>query len=218
MISHSIPFIVAAYFLGSIPFGKLIATVVAHINITQRGSGNIGATNVARELGLKWGLFTLFFDILKGFVPVAIFAHYIAGMGEGSDVWLSAVGLSALLGHQFSIFLKFRGGKGVATAVGVYLAMSYPACLLAVLVFVLTVYKWDFISLGSMLSAAAMPGFLALFGKSQGIVIGSGIVAAFICLKHTGNIQRLLKGNERKWRNRQNQASRSRSLSSSSSE
>lgn len=217
MMPQSIFFVVAAYFLGSVPFGKLIASRIARINITQRGSGNIGATNVARELGVKWGLFTLFLDMLKGFVPVAFFVHYVSKMG-GNEMWVFAVGLSALLGHQFSVFLKFRGGKGVATAVGVYLAISVPACLIAALVFVLTVYKWDFISLGSVLSAAAMPGLLALFGESRIIVIGSAVVATLICLKHAGNIERLLKGKERKWRSRQNQASKSSSLSSSSSE
>jgi glycerol-3-phosphate acyltransferase PlsY len=217
MTSLSTFFAVAAYFLGSVPFGKLIASGVARINITQRGSGNIGATNVARELGVKWGLFTLFLDMLKGFVPVAFFVRYASEMG-GNDIGLFAVGLSALLGHQFSIFLKFRGGKGVATAVGVYLVISPPACLVAVLVFVLTVYKWDFISLGSMFSAAAMPGLLALFGQSQVIVFGSAIVAVMICLKHAGNIKRLIQRKERKWRRQQNQASKSSSLSSSSSE
>jgi len=214
---QSIFFALAAYFLGSIPFGKLVATGVANINITQRGSGNIGATNVARELGVKWGVFTLLLDMLKGFVPVAVFAHYGSETG-GNDLAVFAVGLSALLGHQFSIFLKFRGGKGVATAVGVYLVISLPACLFGILVFVLTVYKWDFISLGSILSAAAMPGLLALFGESPITVIGSAVVAVLICLKHAGNIERLLRGKERKWRRRQHQTSKSSSLSSSSSE
>jgi glycerol-3-phosphate acyltransferase PlsY len=217
MTSLWIFFALAAYLLGSVPFGKLIASGVARVDIRQRGSGNIGATNVARELGVKWGLFTLSLDMLKGFLPVAIFARTASDMG-GNDIGLFAVGLLALVGHQFSVFLKFRGGKGVATAVGVYLVISLPACLAGVLVFVLTVYKWHFISLGSILSAAAMPGLLALFGGSQVTVIGSAIVAALICLKHAGNIERLLKGKERKWRSRRNQASKSRSLSSSSSE
>lgn len=217
MIQQSVLFVLAAYFLGSIPFGKLVASGVAHINITQRGSGNIGATNVARELGVKWGLFTLFLDMLKGFVPVAIFTYYRSKTG-GDDLTMIAIGLSALLGHQFSVFLKFRGGKGVATAVGVFLVISLPACLLGVLVFVLTVYKSDFVSLGSVLSAAIMPALLALFGESPIIVIGSSIVASLICLKHAANIGRLFRGKERKWSRRRNQTSTSSSLSSSSSE
>ena len=217
MVIQIIFFIVAAYVLGSIPFGKIIANQVARINITQRGSGNIGATNVARELGITWGIVTLLLDMLKGFVPVFIYAHYVSP-GIGHEAGLIAVGISALLGHQFSIFLKFRGGKGVATAVGVYLAISPLACLVSFLVFVLTVYKWDFVSLGSMLSASVMPALLALFGKSPVFIIGSFIVAALICFKHAENIQRLLKGEERRWRERRSQPSNPRSLSNSSSE
>ena len=218
MVFQSIFFIAATYFLGSIPFGKIIARQVARINITQRGSGNIGATNVARELGVTWGIVTLLLDILKGFIPVFLYAHYVSQTGIGNETGLFAVSISALLGHQFSIFLKFRGGKGVATAVGIYLVISTLACLLSFIVFVLTVYKWDFVSLGSMLSASVMPALLAVFGKSSIFIIGSFIVAAFICLKHTANIQRLLKGEERRWRERRNQPSKPRSLSNSSSE
>ena len=202
MVLQSIFFIVAAYFLGSIPFGKVIAGKVAHINITKRGSGNIGATNVARELGVTWGLVTLLLDMFKGFIPVFLYAQYFSQTGVGHEMGLFSVGISALLGHQFSIFLKFRGGKGVATAVGIYLVISPLVCLLACLVFILTVYKWDFVSLGSMLSATTMPAFLALVGKSQILIIGSAIVAALICLKHADNIKRLFKGKERKWRGR----------------
>lgn len=211
-------FIVTAYLLGSIPFGKLIAKRVARINITQRGSGNIGATNVARELGITWGLVTLLLDMLKGFLPVFLYAHYILQAGIEFETCLSAIGLAALLGHQFSIFMRFRGGKGVATAIGIYLVISPLACLMAVIVFILTVYKWDFVSLGSMLAAIVMPGLLALFGKSQPLVTTSIIVAALICFKHKGNIKRLVKGEERKWRGEKNQPNRSRSRSNSSSE
>ena len=218
MIYQCIMFIVTAYLLGSIPFGKLIAKRVAHINITQRGSGNIGATNVARELGITWGLVTLLLDMLKGFLPVFLYAHYILQVGFEFEVCLSAIGLAALLGHQFSIFMRFRGGKGVATAIGIYLVISPLACLIAVIVFILSVYKWDFVSLGSMLAAIVMPGLLALFGKSQPLVTTSIIVAALICFKHKGNIKRLVKGKERKWRGEKNQPNRSRSRSNSSSE
>ena len=218
MIYQCIMFIVTAYLLGSIPFGKLIAKRVARINITQRGSGNIGATNVARELGITWGLVTLLLDMLKGFLPVFLYAHYILQAGIEFETCLSAIGLSALLGHQFSIFMRFRGGKGVATAIGIYLVISPLACLMAVIVFILTVYKWDFVSLGSMLAAIVMPGLLALFGKSQPLVTTSIIVAALICFKHKGNIKRLVKGEERKWRGEKNQPNRSRSRSNSSSE
>jgi glycerol-3-phosphate acyltransferase PlsY len=122
------------------------------------------------------------------------------------------------LGHQFSIFMKFHGGKGVATAIGIYLAISPLACIAAVIVFILTVYTWDFVSLGSILATIVMPVLLAFFGKSQPLVTSSILVAALICFKHKGNIKRLVKGKERKWRGEINQPNRSRSRSNSSSE
>ena len=218
MMSQTFIFAVAAYLSGSIPFGKLIAGKVAHIDITQRGSGNIGATNVARELSIKWGTLTLFLDLLKGFVPVALFACLAPKAGIGHEIGLFVVGLSALLGHQFSVFLSFRGGKGVGTALGIYLAISPLSCLSALVLFILIVYIWDFVSLASMLSAFSMPFLFALFGKTPPLVIGALIAAALICLKHKENIQRLLKGDERKWSERNIQVNSSSSLSSSSSE
>lgn len=219
MLSQGILYAIAAYLFGSVPFGKLIAKRVAQIDITTRGSRNIGAANVARELGVNWGLLTLLLDILKGFIPVVLCSRYASHvLGADHGLAVSVVGLSALLGHQFSIFMRFRGGKGVATAIGIYLATSPLACLMAVIVFILTVYKWNFVSLGSMLAAIVMPGLLALFGKSQPLVTTSIIVAALICFKHKGNIKRLVKGKERKWRSKINQPNRSRSRSNSSSE
>lgn len=218
MVFQTFIFAVAAYLFGSIPFGKLIAGKVAHVDITQKGSGNIGATNVARELSIKWGILTLVLDMLKGFVPVVLFACLAPTAGIGHEIGLSVVGLSALLGHQFSIFLKFRGGKGVGTALGIYLAISPLSCLIALMLFILIVYVWDFISLASMLAACAIPFLFAIFGTTPPLVIGAVIAAALIVMKHKDNIQRLIKGDERKWRNRKSQANNSRSLSSSSSE
>jgi glycerol-3-phosphate acyltransferase PlsY len=215
---QSILFAIAAYVIGSIPFGKIIAGSVARIDITQRGSGNIGATNVARELGMKWGVITLVLDVLKGLAPVLIFSLYVSRTGDPYETVLAAIGLCALLGHMFPVFLKFRGGKGVATALGVYLAISPLSCLCGLVLFVLIVIKWDFISLGSVISAGAMPLFLILFGKPQPVIIASLIMALLICYKHKENIQRLIKGEERKWKERNVQANRSSNLSNSSSE
>jgi glycerol-3-phosphate acyltransferase PlsY len=218
MMYQCMTFMGTAYLLGAIPFGKLIARRVARIDITHRGSGNIGATNVARELGIVWGVITLILDMLKGFLPAFLYARYFLQAGFEFEICLSAIGVSALLGHQFSIFMGFRGGKGVATAIGIYLALSPLACLIAVIIFILTVYIWDFISLGSMLAAILMPVLLAFFGTPQPIMTSSIIVAALICFAHRGNIKRLLKGKERKWRTKIDQPNRSRSRSNSSSE
>lgn len=215
---HWIPYAIVAYLLGSVPFGKFIARGVARIDITTRGSRNIGATNVARELGLKWGFLTLVLDILKGFVPVVLFASYVPDTAHSHEIALPLVGLSALLGHQFSLFERFRGGKGVATALGIYLGISPLSSLLAILLFILVVYKWNFVSLGSIIAASAMPLILMLFDTALPLVICSFVIAALICFKHTGNIVRLLKGQETKWRNRTTHPRSSRSLSNSSSE
>lgn len=218
MLYETISCSFAAYLLGSIPFGKYIAQRVASLDITKRGSGNIGATNVARQIGIRWGILTLVLDTLKGFLPVVLFSKFTQNGTPGAEVALSFIGLCALLGHQFSIFQGLRGGKGVATALGVYLGISPLSCLSALLLFLLTVYKWDFISLGSLVAVSAIPLFLALFGKAPPLVVASLLMAAFISLKHKDNIRRLLKGEEIRWRDRGNQPINSRSLSSSSSE
>jgi glycerol-3-phosphate acyltransferase PlsY len=218
MAVGSLLFAVFSFLLGAVPFGRLIGRAVARIDITQRGSRNIGATNVARELGIKWGLLTLLLDTLKGFLPVILCSYYLPRSGAGRELWLSIVGLSALGGHQFSPFLGFQGGKGVATALGVFLALSPVACLLALPLFLFAVYRWDFISLASMVSVSALPIILALLGRPAPVVIAAVAAAGLICYRHRENIDRLLKGEERRWRKGKAQPNRSRSLSNSSSE
>ena len=196
---------------------------MARIDISKRGSGNIGATNVARELGIKWGIITLILDLLKGFVPVVLFSHFCSQAGPFHEAAMAGIGICALLGHMFPVFLGFRGGKGVATALGVYLAISPLSCLCSLVVFIIIVMIWNYISLGSMFSAAVMPLFLILFGKPQPLIIGSLIMALLICYKHKVNIQALIRGEERRWKDRKgkdsnNQAKSSSSLSNSSSE
>lgn len=218
MAYPTIFFAIAAYMVGSIPFGKLIAGHVAHIDITRRGSGNIGATNVAREVGMKWGIITLILDMLKGLAPIVVFSVYASGSGTAYEIALAGIGLCALLGHMFPLFLGFQGGKGVATALGVFLAMSPLSCLCGLILFVLVVVLWDFVSLGSLIAACAMPLFLFLFGKPSPFVAASVVMALLICWKHKENIKRLSKGEEPKWKRRNRQSKSSISLSNSSSE
>jgi glycerol-3-phosphate acyltransferase PlsY len=189
-------FALAAYLLCAIPFGKLLSRKVAGIDITRKGSGNVGATNVARIIGFKWGILTLFLDALKGFIPVYLFRSFSPGLETG----LAVVVLASLLGHQFSLFQNFRGGKGVATALGIYLAISPGYTLIVILFFVLTVYFSNYVSLGSILSAALMPFLLLLSDKPKLSVITAFVMAALIWLKHKENIARLLSGKERGWR------------------
>ena len=205
MVSQTLYFALGAYVLGAIPFGKIIARIIAQIDITKRGSRNIGATNVARELGLKWGILTLVLDVLKGVVPVLIFLAYSVTGDIWDQIALAVVTLCPLLGHQFSVFMRFRGGKGVATALGVYLAISPISCLMGLLVFVLVVLKWDYISLGSMVSAGCIPIFLTIFHQPKPVVLASVILAILIYLRHVENITRLVNGEERKWKQRKNE-------------
>jgi glycerol-3-phosphate acyltransferase PlsY len=191
--------LVAAYLLASIPFGLLISRRVVRLDITKAGSGNIGATNVAREVGLKWGIITLLLDTLKGFIPVAL-AHYLLGSAtEIQEALKGMVGLSALLGHQFSVYNRFRGGKGVATCLGVFLAISPLSCLFSVVIFFVSVSLWRYISLGSILAALTLPIWLYLMGHSTFVVLLSLTISLLITLFHGENIKRLIQGNERRW-------------------
>jgi glycerol-3-phosphate acyltransferase PlsY len=202
MLIQTLYFALGAYLLGAVPFGKIIARLAAQIDITKRGSKNIGATNVARELGIKWGLLTLALDVLKGLVPILVFSAYSLEADLSGRIALAAVSLCPLLGHQFSIFIGFRGGKGVATALGIYLALSPASCLLGLLVFLLVVLKWDFISLGSMVSAGSIPIFLTLFHQPKPVILASVVMAALIYYRHGENVVRLVQGEERKWKQR----------------
>jgi glycerol-3-phosphate acyltransferase PlsY len=189
-------FSLGAYLLCSISFGKLFSRKVAGIDITRKGSGNVGATNVARTIGLKWGILTLLFDALKGFIPVYLFRSF----SPGFEIGLAVVVLASLLGHQFSVFQKFRGGKGVATALGIYLAISPGYTLIVILFFVLMVYFSGYVSLGSILSASLMPLLLLISGAPKLRVITSLVMAALIWFKHKENIGRLFRGQEMGWR------------------
>jgi glycerol-3-phosphate acyltransferase PlsY len=194
--------LIGAYLLGSIPFGLLIGKKVERLDITKAGSGNIGATNVAREVGLKWGIITLLADTLKGFIPVA-FAYYLLGSStEINEALKGMVGFSALLGHQFSIYNRFKGGKGVATCLGVFLAICPISCLFSAIVFFVLVYLWRYISLGSISAALSMPIWLYLVCHSTSMILLSVIMSLLITVQHRENIKRLIQGNERRWERR----------------
>lgn len=192
----SVPlWLVAGYFAGSFPT-SFLGGKLAGIDLRQHGSKNLGATNVYRVLGWKWAVPVGIIDIAKGAIPVAL-----ASRAAGDRTWLPlAVGCAAVLGHVFSVFLRFRGGKGVATAAGVVLALA-PAALgvsAAVWVGVLTVT--GFVSLASMLGAVAFPISVRLFYPASAYVFWVGIVlACFIVFTHRSNIGRLLSGTENRF-------------------
>jgi glycerol-3-phosphate acyltransferase PlsY len=185
--------IILAYLVGSIPFGLILSKVFASTDIRSAGSGNIGATNVMRVLGKKLGVLTLIFDILKG----ALFV-ILAEVVTHSEMWASLAGLAAFLGHLYPIYLKFRGGKGVATSVGIFLFLAPYAFLVDMVIFLLMVYQTRYVSLGSIIAAALLPVILLVFSSSYVYVILAVIMGGFIILRHRDNIQRLRQGRENK--------------------
>ncbi len=201
--------IVVSYLVGSVPFGVILAGAQG-VDIRSVGSGNIGATNVARAIGKRWAYLCFFLDCLKGLVPMLV-----AGMliGEISvvrlSVWLG-VGCAAVLGHVFPIFLKFKGGKGVATSMGVVLglypyltipgAVSFGVWLTALLI-------WRYVSLASILATAAFPltltGAILLhekwcFSELWPLMVVAVAIPALVVVRHAENIKRLLEGSEEK--------------------
>ena len=184
------------YLLGSIPTGLVVSRLFTKIDPRQTGSKNIGATNVYRTAGKKLGILTLAIDVLKGALPVWMAIYW--GLRPH---WVALAGLSPVLGHIFSIFLGFKGGKGVATALGAYLIISPVAVLVEALVFTGIVWKWRFISLGSITCATTIPILIAFFrSDSQAYSVMSVLIAALILYRHQSNIARLLQGTENKWR------------------
>src|SRR5579859_539512 len=188
---------VAGYLLGSIPFGLLFTRIFGGGDVRQAGSGNIGATNVARVAGPLPGILTLLLDAAKGAAAVWLAARF----SNDSATWMVIAALAALIGHCFPVWLKFRGGKGVATAAGVFLMLSPLALLGSVIVFILVVAFWRYVSLGSISAAAAMPLLIYLLWAPHhapplAVTFGALAAAVLIVYKHDGNIQRLVEGEE----------------------
>lgn len=191
---------IAAYLLGSIPFGLLLTRAFGRGDVRKVGSGNIGATNVARAAGLLAGVFTLMLDVAKGAGAVLLAER----LSNDSASWMTVSAFAALLGHCFPIWLKFRGGKGVATATGIFLVLSPLACLAAVILFVLVVAFWRYVSLGSVSAAAAIPLLIYFLWAPRHappltVTLGALAAALLIIYKHRGNLQRLLEGVEPKF-------------------
>jgi glycerol-3-phosphate acyltransferase PlsY len=182
--------IVLAYFCGSIPTGVILARRRG-IDVRKVGSGNIGATNVARSVGKKTGLLTLLGDAAKGLIPVLLVRAL--DLGEAP---LACAAVAALLGHVFSPFLRFSGGKGVATGLGVFLGLAPQAILLALLLFIFTFALSRIVSLASLIAAGATPVLLFLLSYPQGHILAGVIIAGLIIIRHHENIVRLLKGQE----------------------
>lgn len=191
---------VVAYLLGSIPFGLILVRVVRGEDVRLIGSGNIGATNVARSGGAKLGIATLLLDALKGYIAVLI-ALVASHRNSGVDLGLAAslAALCAILGHVFPVWLKFCGGKGVATAVGAFVGLAPRAVLVVLAIFLVIVLISRYVSLGSIVASAIFPLLAFFLYRSESSPAGLAIMlgaSLLIILKHKANIRRLLDGTE----------------------
>ena len=192
--------VLLAYLLGAIPFGLILTKIFGGKDVREHGSGNIGATNVSRVAGPLAGILTLLFDVLKGAAAV-----WLTGRLTGhSALWMMLAGLSALAGHCFPVWLGFKGGKGVATALGVFVMLCPLAALAAFVLFLLVFVFWRYVSLASISAAAAMPlliYFLWAPPHAPPLVVtfGTLFAAALVIYKHKANLQRLLSGSEPKY-------------------
>ena len=238
------------YLLGSVPFGLVVGRIFCKVDVRQDGSGNVGATNVARLCGAKWGVLTLLLDAAKGAVPVLvvlyILPHYwptlfpvkvaadmtvdnwtagiaapspimanltkagmvatiLAKAGLATSGMAAFTALAALLGHLYSAFLKFRGGKAVATTVGIYLVLLPFHLLIAAILCIVVIKRWGFVSLGSITLVCAMPVLLVfsgMFTRNFDYFLLSVCIAVLVVYSHRGNIMRLMSGEEKPWQKR----------------
>ena len=189
--------IVLGYLLGAIPFGYLLVRATGGGDIRFKGSGNIGATNVARTSGWSVGIATLLLDAAKGFLAVRLTEHF----SGGNVRFMMYAGLAAILGHVFPVWLRFEGGKGVATALGVFLAVCWPALAADVLLFLLVAVFWRYVSLASISTAAALPLLVYVLyapghAPPTAISLSTLVAAVMVIVKHRDNIERLLAGTE----------------------
>jgi len=186
--------LIFAYLLGSVPTGVILTKAFSDVDPRVQGSKNIGATNIYRTAGKKLGILTLAGDILKGLIPVVIARGTL-----DSHFWIGAVALAVFVGHLYPVFLKFKGGKGIATGLGAFLALAPLPAILSFLVFAAVVYKSRYISLGSLTATAAFPLFLALLNPYHIYIPFAVVIGLFICWRHRENIQRLMAGKENKF-------------------
>lgn len=186
--------LVFAYFLGSIPFGLFIGKICCGIDIRTEGSKSTGATNVARLCGFKYGVAALILDVAKGFVPVLMASQY-----SHNWAFLSLVAGTAVLGHVFSMFMDMKGGKAVATTIGVFLALAPAAVFWSIVLLLAVIYLSGFVSMGSLTLAIALPVFTLITG-SIGMVPLACCMTLLLFWTHRANIQRLAKGEEISWK------------------
>ena len=188
--------LVAAYLLGAIPTSYIVARVAKGMDLREHGSGNLGATNTYRVLGWGAAIPVFVLDIAKGWFPTAMFPLWD---GQASPHWALAFGTAAILGHMFSIFVNFKGGKGVATSAGMLLALAPVATLVGLLAWMLVVFTTGYVSLGSITAAALVPLVVAVTHGNSPVLWLCLALAAFIVWAHRSNIRRLRDGTENRF-------------------
>lgn len=187
-------YLLFAYLCGAIPFGYIIAKVFRRVDIRTVGSGNPGVTNVYRTISKPLGILTLLLDLAKGFVPV-----YFVKLINPETFWIViAVALVTIIGHIFTVFLKFKGGKGVATGCGVFLALNPFSILICFITFVVILAIFKYVSFASIMAALMLPISLYYLDAVPELVMFAGIIAILVVVRHAGNIKRLLNGTENK--------------------
>lgn len=191
-----LPVLVVAlsYFLGSVPFGVILGSIWAGVDVRKFGSGNIGATNVLRTLGFPFAFATFLLDAAKGALPVYLARR--AGAGPGM---LALAGIAAVVGHNYPAFIRFRGGKGIATSWGFILSAMPQVGLVFAVVWIITVVLTRFASLGSILGAAATPLACIILHLPWQYTVACAILAVLAGVRHKSNIQRLRSGTENKF-------------------
>ena len=198
-IIRSVLGVFAAYLVGSFPTSFIVGKLKG-VDVRKKGSGNVGATNVLRTVGKLPALITLVVDILKGAAAVTIIADYFYTQGShlGPEFYRAVLGLSVIAGHNWTVFLRFKGGKGVATSCGVFSVLLPKAMIVGLLVFILTLAIAKYVSLASIHLAITVPVVAAMTGESLEYTLFSVTICMIICYRHKGNIKRLLSGNENK--------------------
>jgi glycerol-3-phosphate acyltransferase PlsY len=183
----------ASYLLGSIPSSFLAARWTRGIDLREHGSGNLGATNTFRVLGARIAAPVMVFDVLKGFLPTLLFPRWD---DRAAWSWALAYGAAAILGHMFSVYMKFRGGKGVATAGGVFLALSPQAVLAALIVWLILLRGWRMVSLASIGAAVTLMIALAVTEERRAVLALGVAIALLVIYAHRRNIGRIVRGEE----------------------
>ena len=190
------PWFVASYLLGSLPTSFIVVKLVKGQDLRQLGSGNLGATNLYRQLGWRWAVPAAVIDVAKGTIPVLVFGP----RAGGGDVLALALGVTAVFGHVFSLFVNFKGGKGVATGAGVLLGLAPWAALVSMVLWGVIVKLTGYVSLGSIIAAAALvPALWLIYPDKHDLVLPFALLAAMIIVLHRANIQRLLRGTEHRF-------------------